>query len=112
MGQVLHSSATTTEAVRRAIQNSQESLRAPSKRYGIKQKTRCQMEETDLRGRYAKVPESAWFKRAVDRGGGDHCRLLASHAVTPRRLPLLASTNYPTPDTFFIASLPPSPRYR
>lgn len=39
MGQVLHGSATTTEAVRRAIQNSQESLRALSKRYGINQKT-------------------------------------------------------------------------
>ena len=39
MGQVLHGSATTTEAVRRAIQNSQESLRALSRRYGINQKT-------------------------------------------------------------------------
>jgi hypothetical protein len=39
MGQVLHGSATTTEAVRRAIQNSQESLRALSQRYGINQKT-------------------------------------------------------------------------
>lgn len=39
MGQVLHGSATTTEAVRRAIQNSQESLRALSKHYGINQKT-------------------------------------------------------------------------
>jgi len=39
MGQVLHGSATTTEAVRRAIQNSQESLRALSNRYGINQKT-------------------------------------------------------------------------
>jgi transposase InsO family protein len=39
MGQVLHGSATTTEAVRRAIQNSQASLRALSKRYGINQKT-------------------------------------------------------------------------
>ena len=39
MGQVLHGSATTTEAIRRAIQNSQESLRALSKRYGINQKT-------------------------------------------------------------------------
>ncbi len=39
MGQVLHSSATTTEAVRGAIQHSQESLRVLSKRYGIKQKT-------------------------------------------------------------------------
>ena len=39
MGQVLHGSATTTEATRRAIQNSQESLRTLSKRYGINQKT-------------------------------------------------------------------------
>lgn len=35
MGQVLHGSATTTEAIRRAIQNSQESLRTLAKRYGI-----------------------------------------------------------------------------
>jgi hypothetical protein len=39
MGQVLHDSATTTEAIRRAIQNSQESLRALPKRCGINQKT-------------------------------------------------------------------------
>lgn len=39
MGQVLHGCATTTEAVRRAIQNSQESLRALSRRYGINPKT-------------------------------------------------------------------------
>ena len=39
MGQGLHGSARTTEAVRRAIQNSQESLRTLSKRYGINQKT-------------------------------------------------------------------------
>lgn len=38
-GQILHGSATTTEAVRRAIQHSQESLRALAKRYGINQKT-------------------------------------------------------------------------
>src|SRR5215207_3169452 len=39
MGQVLHGSARTTEAVRRAIQHSQASLRALAKRYGINQKT-------------------------------------------------------------------------
>src|SRR6476659_9729931 len=39
MGQVLHGSATTTATIRRAIQHSQESLRALSKRYGINQKT-------------------------------------------------------------------------
>ena len=39
MGQVLHGCATTTEAIRRAIQNSQESLRSLSRRYGINPKT-------------------------------------------------------------------------
>jgi hypothetical protein len=35
MGQILHGSATTTEAVRRAIQRSQESLRTLAKHYGV-----------------------------------------------------------------------------
>ena len=39
MGQVLHGCATTTAAVRRAIQHSQASLRVLAKRYGINQKT-------------------------------------------------------------------------
>jgi len=39
MGQVLHASARTTEAVRRAIQNSQESLRSLARRYGVNPKT-------------------------------------------------------------------------
>ena len=39
MGQVLHGCATTTEAVRRAIQHSQESLRTLAKRHGINPKT-------------------------------------------------------------------------
>ena len=39
MGQVLHGSATTTAAVRRAIQDSQESLRVLARRYGINPKT-------------------------------------------------------------------------
>ena len=39
MGQILYGSATTTEAVRRAIQHSQESLRGLAKRYGANPKT-------------------------------------------------------------------------
>src|ERR1700739_4005752 len=53
MGQILDCCATTTEAVRRAIQNSQESLRALAKRYGINQKTVAKWKQretvTDLR---------------------------------------------------------------
>jgi len=39
VGQVLHGYATTTEAIRRAIQHGQESLRSLSRRYGINPKT-------------------------------------------------------------------------
>jgi len=39
MGQVLHGSASTTAAIRRAIQHSQESLRVLAKRHGINPKT-------------------------------------------------------------------------
>jgi transposase-like protein len=53
MGQVLHGSATTTEAVRRAIQHSQESLRSLARRYGVNPKTiakwRSRKSVTDLR---------------------------------------------------------------
>jgi transposase-like protein len=51
MGRVLHRSATTTEAVRRAIQHSQESLRALARRHGMNPKTvakwskRCSMSD-------------------------------------------------------------------
>ena len=39
MGQVLHGSARTTEAIRRAIQHSQASLRTLAQRHGITPKT-------------------------------------------------------------------------
>ena len=39
MGQILHGCATTTEAVRRAIQHSQESLMVVAGRHGINPKT-------------------------------------------------------------------------
>ena len=47
MGQVLHGSATTTEAVRRAIQNSQASLRALAERHGINPKTVAKWKKRD-----------------------------------------------------------------
>jgi len=53
MGQVLHGSATTTEAVRRAIQLRQESVRALARRYGVSpttvQKWRRRQTTTDAR---------------------------------------------------------------
>jgi hypothetical protein len=53
MGQVLHGCATTTEAIRRAIQHSQASLRQLARRYGINPKTarkwRARSSVADLR---------------------------------------------------------------
>ena len=47
MGQVLHGSATTQQAIRRAMQHSQESLRPLAKRYGIDQKTVAKWKSRD-----------------------------------------------------------------
>ncbi|MFC5086391.1 IS481 family transposase [Microvirga arabica] len=47
MGQVLHGSATTTEAIRRAIQNSQASLRTLAERHGINPKTVAKWRKRD-----------------------------------------------------------------
>jgi hypothetical protein len=66
MGQVLHGSATTTEAVRRAIQHSQESLRTLAKRHGINQKTVSQVEEAGVGGRSANGSEGPKIDLAVD----------------------------------------------
>src|ERR1700686_971020 len=53
MGQVLHGSATTTEAIRRTIQHSQASLRALAGRYGINPKTVAKWKK---RGSVADLP--------------------------------------------------------
>jgi len=53
MGQILHGSATTTEAIRRAIQHSQASLRALARRYGINPKTVAKWKK---RGSVADLP--------------------------------------------------------
>jgi len=58
MGQVLQRGATTTEAIRRAIQHSQESLRVLARRHGINQKTvakwrkRCSVADVRTGPRY------------------------------------------------------------
>jgi len=48
MGQILHGSARTTEAVRRTIQHSQESLNVLAQRYGINPKTVSKWRKRDF----------------------------------------------------------------
>jgi transposase-like protein len=61
MGQVLPRSATTTEAIRRAIQHSQESMRSLARRHGINPKTVAKWkkrESTVVRRTCPTVPRS------------------------------------------------------
>ena len=48
MGQVLHGSARTTAAVRRGIQDSQESLKVLAHRHGINEKTVAKWRSRDF----------------------------------------------------------------
>jgi hypothetical protein len=47
MGQILHSCARTTEAMRRAIQNSKESLKKLSEKYSVNEKTIAKWKKRD-----------------------------------------------------------------
>ena len=109
MGQVLHGSATTTEAIRRAIQNSQESLRALAKRYGINQKTVAKWKKRTSVADLSDRSEGAEVDGAVARGRGGHRRLSQAYAAAARRLPLCAAADDPASDALVTASLPAAP---
>jgi hypothetical protein len=108
MGQVLHGSARTTEAIRRAIQHSQDSLRALAKRYGINQKTVAKWKK---RSAVADLPEEGPFHGIVAGRRGDHRRLPQAYAAAAGRLPLCASADDPDPDALILASLPAAARH-
>src|SRR6202140_1602781 len=82
MGQVLHGCATTTEAIRRAIQNSQESLRALSKRYGINPKTVAKWKK---RGSVADLPTGPKEPKSTSLSPEDEAIIIAfrKHTLLP-----------------------------
>jgi hypothetical protein len=59
MGQILHGCARTTEAVRRAIQHSQESLRTLARRHGVNPKTIAKWRK---RTQLQIYPQRLWMK--------------------------------------------------
>jgi hypothetical protein len=73
MGQVLHGSARTTEAVRRALQRSEESVRSLAKRYGIGSRPRGPVEMRQWSFGTAR------FGLAVGCGAGNVGMLVAEH---------------------------------
>ena len=66
MGQILHGSATTTHAIRAAIQRSKASLQALSERYGINPKTVAKMTEAPEPRRPTNGPEGSTVDGAID----------------------------------------------
>jgi hypothetical protein len=82
MGLVLHGCATTTEAIRRAIQHSQESLRTLSKRYGINPKTVAKWRQ---RGSVADLPTGPKEPKSTVLSIGDEAIIVAfrRHTLLP-----------------------------
>lgn len=112
MGQVLHGGATTTEAVRRAIQHSQESLRMLAKRYGINQKT---VAKWKTRTSVADLPTGPKEPRSTVLSIEEEAVIVAFRRYTLLPLDdclLCLAANHPAPDAVFIASLPATPWHR
>ena len=112
MGQVLHGSATTTEAIRRAIQHSQESLRALAKRYGINQKTVAKWKK---RASVADLPTGPREPRSTVLSPEEEAVIVAFRRYT--LLPLddclyALQPTIPHLTRSSIASLPAAPRHR
>ena len=87
MGQVLHGSATTTEAVRRAIQLRQESVRALAKRYGVSPTTVQKWRKRSTTADAPMGPKEP-VNRSDARGGGDRRRVPTAYVAAAGRLPL------------------------
>src|ERR1700761_8509646 len=104
MGQVLHGCATTTEAVRRAIQNSEESLRALARRYGINQKTVAKWRKRETVADRPTGPKEA---KSTVLSVGDEAIVVAfrRHTLLPLDDCLYATANHPAPDALIPASL-------
>ena len=104
MGQLLHGCATTTEAVRRAIQHSQESLRGLAKRYGVNPKT---VAKWKARSSASDLPTGPKEPRSTVLSPEEEAVIVAFRrhsSAAARRLPVRSATHHPASD-----ALIPSP---
>jgi hypothetical protein len=111
MGQILHGCATTTEAVRRAIQNSQESLRALAKRYGINQKTVAKWKQRET---VADLPTGPKEAKSTVFSAEEEAIIVAfrRHTLLPLDDCPCTAADHPASDAVIPASLPPAPRHQ
>src|SRR5262249_37404645 len=111
LGQVLHGSATTTEAIRRAIQRSQESLRTLAKRHGINPKTVAKWRRRSFAADLPTGPKQPSSTVLSIEEEAIVVAVPSSHAVAARRLPLCAAADDPAPKPIITASLSTSLRF-
>jgi hypothetical protein len=105
MGQVLYGCATTTEAVRRAIRHSQESLRTLARRHGINPKTVAKWKH---RASVADLPTGPKDAGSTVLSVEEEAVIVAfrRHTLLPLDdLPLCASGDDSASDALVIASL-------
>ena len=104
MGQVRHGSATTTHAVRAAIQRSQASLAQLSRELGINAKTVAKRRKRQTVEDLNRA-EGAALNCLDPSRGGDHRGIQAAHLVAAGRLSLCSATDDPASDAFGAASM-------
>jgi transposase-like protein len=109
MGQVLHGSARTTAAIRRALQRSEEGVRALAKRYGISPTT---VQKWRRRETTADRPTGPADPHSTTLSLEQEAMIVAFRRPTSAlgRLLVCASAFDPGPDAILIASLPSAAR--
>src|SRR5271154_7388645 len=110
MGQILHGSATTTEAVRRAIQHRQESLRGLAKRYGVNPKTVAKWRARNLRFRPADRTAGAQMDWPLSRRRGRRRCIPKAYFAAARRLPVRSAAHPPASDPIVPSPVSATPR--
>ncbi len=88
MGQVLHGSATTTAAIRRAIQHNQESLSALAARYGINQKNVARWRHRSSTGDLPTDPRDA---KSTVRSFDEEAIIVAFRRLNPAEAHIMGS---------------------
>jgi transposase-like protein len=111
MGQILHGCATTTEAIRRAIQHSQESLRALARRYGINQKTVAKWKK---RSSVVDLPTGPKEPKSTVLTVEDEAIIVAfrRHTLLPLDDCLYVAADDPPSDAILSAPLSAAPRHQ
>ena len=107
MGQVLHGSARTTEAVRRAIQLRQESVRALARRFGVSPTT---IQKWRKRSTTTDAPMGPKEPRSTVLTPEEEAMVVAfrreAHPAASGRLPVRPPADDPAPHPIVAAPLP------